>query len=69
MFVYQQLDGFPATTGQLFMYKHSTLNRNEYKEIFHNNLCHWEGLHSGSFHFRSNFTSTGEEAECLEQEL
>jgi len=29
MFVYQQLDGFSATTEQLFMYNHSTHNRNK----------------------------------------
>jgi hypothetical protein len=68
MFVYQQLDGFLATE-QLLMYNHSTHNRNKYKENVHNNLRHREGLHSSSFHFLSNFSSTGKEAKCLEQEF
>jgi hypothetical protein len=45
MLVYQQLDGFLATTLELFVYNHSTHNRNKYKENFHNNVRHKEKLH------------------------
>jgi len=67
MFLYQQLDDFSATTEQLFVYNHSTHNRNKYKENFHNNLRHWKGLRSSSFNFRSNFSSTPKETKCLKE--
>ena len=33
-----------ATTEQIFMYNHNTQNGNKYKENFHNNLRHMEGV-------------------------